>query len=173
MALFHPRKVSRLRAWLDARRGVKAGRPLPAYLADKLAVAQRQAPRGGAAPYALTIEGDGSVLRASPSVAVQDPLTLPLDTDLRIKRGGSTAGHHGLDSLVSALRSPDFFRIRVGIGRPARRHENVDFVLDRFSKREWREVDVLIEDAADAVLSIIDDGLEATQNHFNRGGIAP
>ena len=78
-----------------------------------------------------------------------------------------------LDSLVSALRSPDFFRIRVGIGRPARRHENVDFVLDRFSKREWRELDVLIEDAADAVLSIIDDGLEATQNHFNRGGIAP
>ena len=65
------------------------------------------------------------------------------------------------------------FRIRVGIGRPARRHENVDFVLDRFSKREWRELDVLIEDAADAVLSIIDDGLEATQNHFNRGGIAP
>lgn len=105
-------------------------------------------------------------------IVCHDEIDLPFGA-LRIKRGGSTAGHHGLDSLVSALRSPDFFRIRVGIGRPARRHENVDFVLDRFSKREWREVDVLIEDAADAVLSIIDDGLEATQNHFNRGGIAP
>lgn len=91
MALFHPRKVSRLRAWLDARRGVKAGRPLPAYLADKLAVAQRQAPRVGAPPYALTIHGDGSVLRVPPSVTPPDPLTLPLDTDLRIKRGAAAA----------------------------------------------------------------------------------
>src|SRR5439155_16626122 len=91
MALFHPRKVSRLRAWLESRRGVKAGRPLPAYLADKLAVAQRHAPRVGASPYTLAIQGDGSVLRASPSVALQDPLTLPLDTDLRIKRGAAAA----------------------------------------------------------------------------------
>src|SRR5947207_4885352 len=91
MALFHPRKVSRLRAWLDARRGMKAGRPLPAYLADKLAVAQRKAPRVGAPPYSLTIQGDGSVLRASPTVEPPDPLALPLDTDLRIKRGGAAA----------------------------------------------------------------------------------
>ena len=91
MALFHPRKVSRLRAWLDARRGVKAGRPLPAYLTDKLAVAQRHAPRVGASPYALTIQGDGSVLRVPPNVVPPDPVTLPLDTDLRIKRGGAAA----------------------------------------------------------------------------------
>src|SRR5207302_5434901 len=88
MALFHPRKVSRLRAWLDARRGVKAGRPLPAYLADKLAVAQRKAPRVGAPPYALAIQSDGSVLRTPPNVEPPDPLAQPLDTDLRIKRGG-------------------------------------------------------------------------------------
>src|SRR5437870_209359 len=91
MALFHPRKVSRLRAWLDARRGVKAGRPLPAYLADKLAVAQRKAPRVGAPPYGLAIQNDGSVLRARPNVEPPDPLALPLDTDLRIKRGGGAA----------------------------------------------------------------------------------
>src|SRR2546428_8095649 len=91
MALFHPRKVSRLRAWLDARRGVKADRPLPAYLADKLAVAQRQAPRVGAPPYALAIHGDGSVLRVPPNAPPPDPPTPPLDTDLRIKRGAATA----------------------------------------------------------------------------------
>src|SRR3989442_3437333 len=91
MALFPPRKVSRLRAWLDARRGVKASRPLPAYLADKLAVAQRKAPRVGAPPYALAIQSDGSVLRAPPHVEPPDPLALPLDTDLRIKRGGAAA----------------------------------------------------------------------------------
>src|SRR5919106_6286554 len=72
---------------------------------------------------------------------------------LRIKRGGSTAGHHGLDSLVEAFRSPDFYRVRIGIGRPAAgRWENVNFVLGPFSKREKDEVAVLIEDAADAVL---------------------
>src|SRR2546427_3361227 len=91
MGLFYPRKVSRLRAWLDARRGVKAGRPLPAYLADKLAVAQRKAPRVGAPPYALAIQSDGSVLRAPPHVEPPDPLALPLDTDLWIKRGGAAA----------------------------------------------------------------------------------
>src|SRR2546427_4610974 len=91
MALFHPRKVSRLRAWLDARRGVKAGRPLPAYLADKLAVAQRKAPRVGAPPYALGIQSDGSVQRTPPSAEPPDPLALPLDTDLRIKRGAAAA----------------------------------------------------------------------------------
>src|SRR5256886_2292447 len=91
MVLFHPRKVSRLRAWLDARRGVKAGRPLPAYLADKLAVAQRKAPRVSTPPYALTIQSDSSVLRVAPNVEPPDLLALPLDTDLRIKRGGAAA----------------------------------------------------------------------------------
>lgn len=90
---------------------------------------------------------------------------------LRVKKGGSTAGHHGLDSLVQALRSPDFYRVRIGIGRPAGRWENVDFVLGPFDKREQGEAEVLIEDAADAVLSLIDDGLEATQSRFNRSGI--
>lgn len=102
-------------------------------------------------------------------IVVHDEIDLPFAA-MRIKRGGSTAGHHGLDSLVQAFRSPDFCRVRIGIGRPGGRHENVDFVLDRFSKREQDEVEVLIEDAADAVLSILDDGLEATQNRFNRNG---
>jgi PTH1 family peptidyl-tRNA hydrolase len=102
-------------------------------------------------------------------IACHDEIDLPFGA-LRIKQGGSTAGHHGLDSLVAGFGSPDFHRVRLGIGRPARRHQNVDFVLDRFSKREWEEVDVLIEDAADAVLSLIDHGLEATQNRFNRNG---
>jgi len=75
MALFHPRKVSRLRAWLDARRGVKAGRPLPAYLADKLAVAQRKAPRVGAPPYALSLQARSRcrLIRISGSSGVERP----------------------------------------------------------------------------------------------------
>jgi PTH1 family peptidyl-tRNA hydrolase len=110
--------------------------------------------------------------RAIPSeqvIACHDEIDLPFGA-MRIKFGGSTAGHHGLDSLVRALRSAEFYRIRLGIGRPSRRPQNVDFVLDRFSKRERPEVDVLIEDACDAALSLIERGLEATQNRFNRGG---
>jgi len=88
---------------------------------------------------------------------------------LRIKKGGSTAGHHGLDSMVEAFRSADFYRVRIGVGRPARREQNVGHVLNAFCKREKEEVDILVEDAADAVLSLIDDGLQRTQDRFNRG----
>jgi peptidyl-tRNA hydrolase, PTH1 family len=104
-------------------------------------------------------------------IAVHDEIDLPFGA-LRVKKGGSTAGHHGLDSMVEAFRSPDFYRVRIGVGRPARREQNVGHVLNAFSKRDLEEVDVLIEDAADAVLSLIDEGLEATQSRFNRGGVA-
>jgi peptidyl-tRNA hydrolase, PTH1 family len=101
-------------------------------------------------------------------VAVHDEFDLPLGA-LRIKKGSSTAGHHGLDSMVEAFRSPDFYRVRIGVGKPARREQHIGHVLNAFSKREREEVDVLIGDAADAVLSLIADGLEATQSRFNRG----
>jgi len=103
-------------------------------------------------------------------VAVHDEIDLGFGA-LKIKRGGSTAGHHGLDSMVEAFRSADFFRVRIGIGRPrGGRWENVDFLLEPFSKREWEEMDVLIEDAADATLTVIGEGLSAAQDRFNRTG---
>jgi PTH1 family peptidyl-tRNA hydrolase len=105
-------------------------------------------------------------------VAVHDELDLAFGA-LRVKRGGSTAGHHGLDSLVGALRTPDFYRIRLGIGRPPGRQEPMDFVLDPFAKREADDVAVLLEDGADAVLSLVHDGLSATQGRFNRGAARP
>jgi PTH1 family peptidyl-tRNA hydrolase len=102
-------------------------------------------------------------------IACHDEIDLGFGS-LRVKRGGSTAGHHGLDSMVRAFRSPDFYRVRIGIGRPPGRWENVDYVLGPFAKREQDEATVLIEEAADAVLSLITDGLEKTQSRFNRGG---
>lgn len=103
-------------------------------------------------------------------IACHDDIDLAFGA-LRVKRGGSTAGHHGLESMVQALRSADFYRVRIGIGRPAGRWENVDFVLAPFGKREQEEADVLIEDAADAMLSLVNDGLGATQSRYNRGGV--
>jgi PTH1 family peptidyl-tRNA hydrolase len=103
-------------------------------------------------------------------VACHDELDLPFGA-LRIKKGGSTAGHHGLDSLVEAFRSPDFYRIRMGVGRPPGRKDPVDFVLEPFAKPERDEVDSMVADACDAVLSLVTEGLSVTQSRYNRGGI--
>jgi peptidyl-tRNA hydrolase, PTH1 family len=102
-------------------------------------------------------------------IAVHDEIDLPFGS-LRIKKGGSTAGHHGLDSLVSALRSPEFLRIRVGVGRPPGRGDPLGYVLKPFSKLEQGDVPLLVDDAADAVVSLVENGLAATQDRFNRSG---
>jgi PTH1 family peptidyl-tRNA hydrolase len=102
-------------------------------------------------------------------IAAHDELDLAFAA-LRVKLGGSTAGHNGLNSLLGALRTPDFYRLRLGIGRPSGRQDPADFVLRPFSKAELAELPMLIEDGADAVLSLVRDGLEMTQDRFNRAG---
>jgi peptidyl-tRNA hydrolase, PTH1 family len=105
-------------------------------------------------------------------IVVHDELDLPFGA-LKLKQGGSTAGHNGLGSLVQAFRSPDFYRVRIGIGRPPGRQDPADFVLEPFAARERDEAEVLVEDAADAVLALIRDGLQVAQDRFNRGGTSP
>jgi PTH1 family peptidyl-tRNA hydrolase len=100
---------------------------------------------------------------------VHDDLDLAAGA-LRVKSGGSTAGHNGLKSLQQALRTPEFLRVRVGIGRPPGRQDPADFVLQPFPKREEAEVALLVDDAADAVRTLIEEGLERTQDRFNRPG---
>lgn len=108
-------------------------------------------------------------VEAARVIAVHDDLDLAAGA-LRIKSGGSTAGHNGLRSLQQALRTPEFLRVRVGIGRPPGRQDPADFVLEPFPKREEAEVALLVDDAADAVRSLIVEGLERTQDRFNRPG---
>lgn len=102
-------------------------------------------------------------------IAVHDDLDLAFGA-MRVKAGGSTAGNHGLDSLVAGFRTPEFHRVRMGIGRPPGRQDPVDFVLQPFPKRMEAEVAIFVDDAADAVLSLVRDGLPATQDRFNRTG---
>jgi len=102
-------------------------------------------------------------------IAAHDDLDLDFGA-LRVKFGGSTAGHHGLDSLVAGLRTPDFYRLRLGIGRPPGRQDPLDFVLRPFSKNEQEVVVVLVDQAADAALSLARHGLSPTQDRFNRSG---
>ena len=102
-------------------------------------------------------------------VVCQDEIDLAFGS-LRLKRGGSTAGHRGLDSLSGALRTKDFYRVRLGVGRPPGRKEAADHVLDTFTRRERDDVELLIESAADAVLTLVREGLSPAQDQFNRSG---
>lgn len=99
-------------------------------------------------------------------VVVHDELDIPFE-EVRIKGGGGTAGHNGLGSIASHLGTRDFLRVRVGIGRPRGRGGAVGHVLNGFSKEEKKELPFVLERAADAVESIIGEGLEKAMNHFN------
>ena len=103
-------------------------------------------------------------------IALHDEIDLAFGA-LKVKRGGSTAGHNGLKSLQQALRSPDFLRVRLGVGRPPGRKEAADHVLDTFTRAEREEVELLIDEGADAVETLIREGLQAAQERHNRGGL--
>jgi PTH1 family peptidyl-tRNA hydrolase len=100
-------------------------------------------------------------------VACHDEIDLAFDS-LKVKLGGSTAGHLGLESLRSALRSPEFYRVRLGVGRPPGRRDPADHVLEPFAKSERDDVELLVEEGADAVLTLVRDGLAAAQDRHNR-----
>ena len=99
-------------------------------------------------------------------VVVHDELDLPV-AELKVKSGGGLAGHNGLRSIVAHLHTQDFQRVRIGVGKPASKERGADHVLNRFSKRERAEVDVSVEQAADAVETIVRDGVDAAMNRFN------
>jgi PTH1 family peptidyl-tRNA hydrolase len=100
-------------------------------------------------------------------IAVHDEIEIA-PGELRVKFGGGTAGHNGLRSLRSALRTADFLRVRVGVGRPPGRRDPSDFVLAPIAKRDEADVAIWVDRAADAVRSLIADGLATTQDRFNR-----
>jgi len=99
-------------------------------------------------------------------VIVQDELDLPVGA-LKVKNGGGLAGHNGLRSITSHLHSDAFLRVRIGVGKPVSKEHGADHVLKKFSKRERTEIDVVIEQAADAVECIVSDGIDAAMNRFN------
>ena len=102
-------------------------------------------------------------------VVVHDEIDLPFGA-LRLKFGGSTAGHNGLESVVTAFRSRDFYRVRIGVGRPPGRQDPIGYVLSPFAPREREDAAVLIQDAADATLALVTDGLASAQDRYNRAG---
>ena len=102
-------------------------------------------------------------------VAVHDELDLPFGT-IRLKLGGGDNGHNGLRSVTAALGTRDYYRARIGIGRPPGRMDPATFVLRDFSTTERKELPFVISRCADAVELLLGDGLAAAQNTFHGDG---
>ena len=99
-------------------------------------------------------------------VIVHDELDLPLGR-LKVKLGGGLAGHNGLRSIKQHLKTEDFLRIRIGVGKPSSKEAGAGHVLSKVPKAERELLDIRVADAADAVEMIITDGVDAAMQRFN------
>ena len=100
-------------------------------------------------------------------IVIYDELDLPLGT-IRIRQRGSSAGHNGMESILGALGTDEFLRIRLGIAPDRKIADTVKFVLTPFRKSQLKVVDEILDSAADAVEMILKDGPAAAMNRFNR-----
>ena len=99
-------------------------------------------------------------------VVVHDELDLPYGV-LRLKFGGGDGGHNGLKPVSGVLGTRDYYRVRIGIGRPPGRQDPAEFVLRDFGTTERKELALHLERAADAIEDLLAHGLESTQNTYH------
>jgi PTH1 family peptidyl-tRNA hydrolase len=99
-------------------------------------------------------------------IAVHDELDLGYGT-VRAKVGGGEGGHNGLRSMSKSLGSKEYVRVRLGIGRPPGRQDPADYVLSDFNAAERKELEFLVDRAADVVETVVTRGVEVAQNAFN------
>lgn len=99
-------------------------------------------------------------------VVIHDELDLPVGK-LKVKVGGGLAGHNGLKSIKAHLHTDGFGRVRIGVGKPDGGQRGADYVLRPPGKQERQELDVVCEEAADAVELILVDGYQAAMTHYN------
>jgi PTH1 family peptidyl-tRNA hydrolase len=100
-------------------------------------------------------------------VVVHDELDLPVGR-MKLKVGGGLAGNNGLKSIKAHLKTDDFVRVRIGVDKPANTARGADHVLKKPSKRDREELDVVIQEAADAIELIVADGPERAMERYNR-----
>jgi PTH1 family peptidyl-tRNA hydrolase len=99
-------------------------------------------------------------------IVISDDLALPLGT-MRLRAKGSAGGHNGLKSLIACLRSEEFIRLRIGIQPEHPLADTRNFVLENFSKSETETVEKVLERSAEAIHSVIKDGIEKAMAKFN------
>ncbi len=142
------------------RRGVRLVRGLVA--GEHIALIEPQMYMNVSGP---ALARSGQTIEAKRLIVIHDDLDLE-PGDVRVKCGGGTAGHHGLDSIVECY-GRDFVRVRVGVGRPPRGEAGVDYVLSKFDEQEHDRLATAIGRAADAVECVIRQGEQAAMNTFN------
>ena len=99
-------------------------------------------------------------------IVVHDEIDLAYGK-LQVRQGGGTAGHNGLKDVAKALGSPDFRRVRIGVGRPPGRKDPADYVLEPIAKRDAEDFGVLIARAADAAMDLVHLPLARAQDRHN------
>ena len=99
-------------------------------------------------------------------IVVHDELDIDLG-QIRCKFGGGDNGHNGLKSIRAIVGTGEYFRVRMGIGRPAGRMEVIDWVLTNFASSEKETLAEMVSLAADAVESLVINGLDKTQSMYN------
>ena len=99
-------------------------------------------------------------------IAVHDELDVPFG-QVRAKRGGGEGGHNGLRSMSKSLATKEYARVRFGIGRPPGRQDPADYVLSDFAAVERKELEFLIDRAADVVEAVVLEGVEWAQNKYH------
>ena len=100
-------------------------------------------------------------------LVVHDDMDLPLGR-IRVRYGGSDAGHNGIKSIIAELSTQDFPRVRVGISKPPEGVEGMDYVLGAFSGPEVPVIHKAVMAVAEAVTCVIEEGIEEAMNRFNR-----
>lgn len=105
-------------------------------------------------------------LTADDLILIHDDLDLDLGR-LRIKQAGGHGGHNGIKSVIEALGTPEFVRIKIGIGRPAPRQDSADYVLQPFTREEVEVLNPCLGRAVDALECLIHRGTAVAMNQFN------
>jgi PTH1 family peptidyl-tRNA hydrolase len=100
-------------------------------------------------------------------IVIHDEMDLP-ERQLRLKRGGGDAGNRGARSIADALGTPDFIRVRVGIGHPGGSQGSIDYLLQPLTDEEMRLLEPLFDRAGDAVLAVMRDGLDRARAIYNQ-----
>lgn len=107
-------------------------------------------------------------LKPQDLLAVCDDINIKLGA-LRIRPSGSDGGHNGLRSIIAALKTKDFSRLRLGVGPAGKEEELVAFVLAEFAQNDWALVAAQTERAIDCCLGWLKEGVVKAMNQFNKG----
>jgi PTH1 family peptidyl-tRNA hydrolase len=128
-----------------------------------------------AMPTTFMNESGNAVGPLARRYAISDPLKIIIVHDeldlepgvVKIKSGGGLAGHNGLASITQHLKTQDFLRVRIGVGKPPSKEQGGDHVLSKIPARERELLDISVQVAADAVQLIVAEGLDAAMRNIN------